>query len=126
MIKHYAVKHPEELIQELKREQKIIYRLNDRFADWVSVHVLPSLVMFDVAIILPLLALPAPDWVKISLGTFSGSWIQWWALPALQRSANKSQLHQDAKAEVDHKALTHIAHMQDKIYEVLKEKRLPG
>jgi len=42
-------------------------------------------------LIVPLLTLEAPDAVKITLGVISGRWIQWRALPALQRSQNKTQ-----------------------------------
>ena len=89
--------------------------LNDKALDWISNHVLASIWLFDIALIVPLLTLQAPDSVKITLGVISGSWIQWWALPALQRSGNKTQAQNTAKADVDHAALTHIANQVDKL-----------
>lgn len=62
---------------------------------------------------MPLLTITAPAEVKITLGVISGSWIQWWALPALQRSQNKTQAQNEAKAEVDHETLTYLAKLQD-------------
>jgi len=77
--------------------------------------------LFDIALIVPLLTVPAPDSVKITLGVISGSWIQWWALPALQRSQNKTQAQNDAKAAVDHKTLTYLATLQDEQMTELKD-----
>ena len=119
IAQHHAVKHPGELIEELMKCQRSIPRWNDRGIDWLTDHILASQVMFDVAFILPLLVLPMPDWTKLILAVISSNWIQWWALPALQRSQNKTQVRQNAKAEVDHRALTHIANEVDKIYEKL-------
>lgn len=118
---HHAVIHPNELVEELKQGQGKVSRWNDNLIDWVTNHVLASQIMFDVAFFVPLLFWNAPDSVKLLLALLSGNWIQWWALPALQRSQNKTQIRQDAKAEVDHRALTHIAHMQDQQAELLKE-----
>jgi len=90
-------------------------RWNDKAVDWLTDHVLASTVMFDTAFILPLLVLPLSTSVKVTLGVVSGSWIQWWALPALQRSANRADRARDAKADADHQALTHIATAVDAI-----------
>jgi hypothetical protein len=90
-------------------------RWNDKAVDWLTDHVLASAVMFDTAFILPLLVLPLSTSVKVTLGVVSGSWIQWWALPALQRSANRADRARDAKADADHQALTHIAVAVDAI-----------
>jgi len=35
-------------------------------------------IVFDVALIVPLLTVNASDTVKITLGVISSSWIQWW------------------------------------------------
>lgn len=114
---HQHVRHPKELLQQAKekrkRNNKLLY-LNDLFLDWTTNHVLASVWLFDIALTVPLLTIPAPDSVKITLGVISGSWIQWWALPALQRSQNKTQAQNDAKAEVDHETLTYLANLQDK------------
>lgn len=83
--------------------------------DWLSDHVLASMVMFDIALIVPLLVIPMSTDVKVTLGVISGSWIQWWALPALQRSQVKADRKREAKADADHEALTHIATTVDEI-----------
>src|SRR5207237_582491 len=80
----------------------------------------PGLRPCDIALIVPLLTLNAPDTVKSTLGVISGSWIQWWALPALQRSQNKTQAQNEAKAAVDHETLTYLAKLQDEQMTELK------
>jgi hypothetical protein len=113
---HTHVRHPDEILAKTKadkkRENKVLY-VNDVILEWITDHVLASVLLFDVALTVPLLVIPAPDSVKITLGVISGSWIQWWALPALQRSQNKTQAQNDAKAEVDHETLTYLATLQD-------------
>src|SRR5712691_8157932 len=99
MHNHAHVRHPKEVVQEAKdrrrREDKLLY-YNDLVLEWITNHVLASVILFDIALIVPLLTLNASDTVKITLAVISSSWIQWWALPALQRSQNKAQ------AKVDH------------------------
>jgi len=130
MESHPKVRHPETLIKNAKaaKNPSKAYLINDRVLEWVTNHVLASVLLFDVALIIPLLSIPASTTVKITLGVISGSWIQWWALPALQRSQNKIQDQNDAKAEVDHETLTYLAKLQDeqmtklnKIDEILDE-----
>jgi hypothetical protein len=124
MQSHARVRHPNEILKQAKTAKfagRNFYRLNDRFLGWVTNHVLASVVLFDIALVLPLLAIPASNSVKITLGVVSGSWIQWWALPALQRSQNKIQAQNDAKAEVDHETLTYLATSQDEHTEQLKQ-----
>jgi hypothetical protein len=117
-IKHQHVIHPNEL---LKKEEQGFVAWNDKVLDWISNHILASIWLFDIALIVPLLTIQAPDSVKITLGVISGSWIQWWALPALQRGSNKTQAQNDAKAEVDHHTLTYLATIQDEQLNILKE-----
>ena len=135
MHNHAHVRHPKELLQEARdrrrRDHKLLY-YNDVVLQWITNHVLASMILFDIALIVPLLTLNAPDTVKITLGVISGSWIQWWALPALQRSQNRTQTQNEAKAQVDHETLTYLAKLQDEqmtelkgiteILSVLKEK----
>ena len=120
---HAHVRHPKEVLQArkdaIKSENKALY-YNDLLLAWITNHVLASVILFDAALILPLLAIPAPETVKITLGVISGSWIQLWALPALQRSQNKTQAQNDAKAEVDHETLTYLATLQDRQMTELK------
>ena len=123
MHNHAHVRHPKEVVQEAKdkrrREHKLLY-YNDLVLEWITNHVLASVILFDIALIVPLLTLNAPDTVKITLGVISGSWIQWWALPALQRSQNKTQAQNEAKAQVDHETLTYLANLQDEQMTELK------
>lgn len=123
MKPHTHVRHPKEILKQRKdkekKENKALY-LNDIFLEWVTNHVLASVILFDIALIVPLLTITAPDSIKITLGVISGSWIQWWALPALQRSQNKTQAQNDAKAEVDHETLTYLATLQDEQMSELK------
>ena len=124
MKSHDHVRHPAEILQQAKadkkrRENKFMYA-NDLMLEWITNHVLASIWLFDIALIVPLITLPMPSSVKITLGVISGSWIQWWALPALQRSQNKTQAQNDAKAEVDHETLTYLATLQDEQMSELK------
>jgi hypothetical protein len=124
MQEHRHVRRPEEVLvakQAAKRqkENKLHYA-NNFLLEWITNHVLASVILFDIALIVPLLTITAPDSVKITLGVISGSWIQWWALPALQRSQNKTQAQNDAKAEVDHETLTYLATLQDEQMAELK------
>ena len=113
LVPHEYVSHPSTWFP--RRDRTWLAAVNDRVLDWVSVHVLASMVMFDIALIVPLVVIPMADSVKITLGVISGSWFQWWALPALQRSQLKSDQKRAAKAESDHLALTHIANTVDAI-----------
>lgn len=109
MKAHPQVPHPYREIRKLSDS------FHDKFLGWITEHVLASVVMFDAALIVPLLALPASNSVKLTLGVISGNWIQWWALPALQRSAIKADQKRDAKAEADHQAMTHMATALDRV-----------
>jgi hypothetical protein len=105
MDNHTHVKNPKELIQEAKNRRRHDNRFlyyNDIVLEWITNHLLAS------------------DTVKITLGVISSSWIQWWALPALQRSQNKTQEQNEAKAEVDHQTLTYLAKLQDEQMTELK------
>jgi len=123
MEQHKHVKHPKDILKQQKtkekHENKLLY-YNDVLLEWITNHVLASVILFDIALIVPLLTITAPDSIKITLGVISGSWIQWWALPALQRSQNKTQAQNDAKAEVDHETLTYLATLQDEQMKELK------
>jgi hypothetical protein len=78
--------------------------------------VLGSRWLFLIALILPLLSLlPAFDWTQKFVLIISSTWIQWWALHALQRSQNQGDALREAKAQTDHDALTHIATQVDSL-----------
>lgn len=93
--------------------------MNDSILNYVTNHVLASRFMFNVALVLPLIALPMSDGIKLILAVISSNWIQWWSLPALQRSSNKSDEKRDAKADADHQALTYLAHQIDAIHDAV-------
>jgi hypothetical protein len=118
---HPHVTHPKELLKKDKVALMGIAKWNDRVLDWISNHVLASIWLFDVALIVPLFTITAPNSVKITLGVISGSWIQWWALPALQRSGNKTQAQNDAKMDADYTTLTYLATLQDEQLQILRE-----
>src|SRR5260370_16734022 len=94
MDKNAHVKHPKELTQGVKtrmrRDNRLLY-YNDIVLEWITNHVLASVVFFDIAIILPLLTLKASDSVKITLALISSSWVQRYSLPALHHSQTKPQ-----------------------------------
>lgn len=122
MQKHPHVRQPKEILaarRQTKKQQHTFTYYNDIVLEWITDNILASIVLFDIALVVPLLVIPAPDSLKITLGVISGSWIQWWALPALQRSQNKTQAQNDAKAEVDHETLTYLATLQDEQMKML-------
>jgi hypothetical protein len=96
---------------------------NDRLLGFVSDHVLASRLMFNIALVVPLIVLPMSASVKLILGVISSNWIQWWALPSLQRSANIADVKREAKADADHEALSHIAVQVDGIAAEVKKGR---
>jgi hypothetical protein len=118
MEKHNQVVHPNELLPPPSGNAFI--RANFKLLDFFANNVLASMIMFDIALIIPLLVIPLPVSVKITLGVVSGSWIQWWALHAIQRTNMKADQLRQAKADADHQALTHIANTVDTL---LEEKR---
>ncbi len=115
------VKHPNIVIEECRKEQNKLTRINDVVLEWIASHVLGSIIFFDVALIIPLLALKAPAWVAAIVLILSSTWIQLWALPALQRTQVKGDVLRQAKADADHEALTHIANQVDEIKKWIDE-----
>jgi hypothetical protein len=109
------VVHPRNILKECREERSKIIRWNDAILEWIANHVLGSIVFFDLAIIIPLLAIPAPDYIKAIVIILSSNWIQLWALFALQHTQKKADEAREAKADVDHKALTHIANQLDEL-----------
>ena len=117
MDKHEQVVHPKDLLRP--KNENAFLRFNHAILDFFANNILASMVMFDIALVVPLILIPFADSVKITLGVISGSWIQWWALHAIQRTNMKADADRQAKADSDHRALTHIANTVDAI---LKEK----
>jgi hypothetical protein len=113
MTSHPHVPHPYTALRRASAS------FHDRFLTWMTSKVLASVIMFDVALVAPLVVLPMPDSVKLLLAVISSNWIQWWALPALQRSQIKADEKRDAKADADHQAMTHMASTLDRIEAML-------
>jgi predicted MFS family arabinose efflux permease len=87
--------------------------------DWMADRVLPSSLMFYTALIAPLAVIPMSAGVKTLLMIVASNWIQWWALPALQRRQNEISDKQDAKADADYESLTHLSNKVDRIESIL-------
>lgn len=100
----------------LAREHVWLVRVNDQLLDWVTDRVLGSVLMFDLALVAPLVVLPMSIEAKLFVGVISGTWIQWWALHSVTRNARK-------KADADHLAFTHMATVVDATKAALDELR---
>jgi hypothetical protein len=111
------VKHPYRILEQCRNERSRFIRWNDAVLEWIANHVLGSIIFFDMAIIIPLLAIPAPDYIKAIVIILSSNWIQLWALFALQHTQKKADEVREVKADADHEALTHIANQLEKILE---------
>ena len=111
------VKHPYSILKKCRDERSVLVRWNDGVLEWIANHILGSIVFFDMAIIIPLLAIPAPDYIKAIVIILSSNWIQLWALFALQHTQKKADQAREVKADADHEALTHIANQLDKLLE---------
>ena len=111
------VKHPYSILKKCRDERSVLVRWNDGVLEWIANHILGSIVFFDMAIIIPLLAIPAPDYIKAIVIILSSNWIQLWALFALQHKQKKADEAREVKADADHEALTHIANQLDKLLE---------
>ena len=111
------VKHPYSILKQCRDERSKLIIWNDNLLEWIANHVLGSIIFFDMAIIIPLLAIPAPDYIKAIVIILSSNWIQLWALFALQHTQKKADEVRQVKADADHEALTHIANQLDKILE---------
>jgi hypothetical protein len=84
----------------------------------VASTALGSMALFWTAFLVPLLALPASDGVKLVVSVVFSSWFQAWALPVLQHAANRAELQHAAKADADHLALTSLHHKVDQLLRV--------
>ena len=109
------VKHPSTLLRLCRNEQNKLVQYNDQLLEWISDHILGSILCFDFAIIIPLLAISAPDWIKAIVIILSSNWIQLWALFALQHTQKKADTLREAKNAVDYATMTHIANQLDKL-----------
>jgi hypothetical protein len=112
MNSHPRVKHPNELLVKAGGR---IRGLNEKILEWCANNLGASVVTFWIALVAPLAVLPMSSGAKLLLAVISGSWFQWWMLPAIQRSGIKADAKREAKASADHEALTHIANTVDEI-----------
>jgi hypothetical protein len=84
----------------------------DKALTWLTDNVLASRALFLVTLVVPLVALlPAMTKLQAVVIILSSNWLQAWALPAIQRSQNRIQAKQDAKAAVDHHNLNLLVGM---------------
>jgi hypothetical protein len=119
MRRHLFVRHPAALTAPPG--------INERVLSWITKRIGASAVVFWIALITPLAAIPASNSVKLTLSVISGSWFQWWMLPALQRSGMRADARRDAKSDTDHVALTYIATRIDEVAAALiKADKPPG
>lgn len=119
---HPHVINPLELRAYARETRPTVIKWVDALLTFMT-KVLGSRVLFLIALVLPLLSLlPALSWSQRFILIVSSTWIQWWALHALQRSQNQSDALHEAKAQTDHAALTHIATQVD----ALLGKEVPG
>lgn len=95
-------------------------RLVDRLLQFVAVKVLASRLLFLVTLTIPLISLlPELSWMQKLVIILSSNWLQAWALPALQFSANDAAAKADAKADVDHHSQDLILHYTQELWEKL-------
>lgn len=110
---HEKVPHPKSLISsETKRFRwtEKASQQNNKLLSWLTSHILESVIMFDLALVIPILVLiPSLQGLRDIVIILSSNWIQLWALFALQRSQGQADIIRQAKADADHQALTHIA-----------------
>ena len=101
------IRHRDEYLPEVRATS--LQSFTDKLLNFVTDRMLASRWLFLVALTFPLFTLmPGMDTAQKILIIVSGNWVQFWALPALQRSQNTIQLKQDAKADVDHHNLVRI------------------
>ena len=124
------VKHPKEIFKQCKKARHWIITKIEKLLDIMGEIALPSIPHTIVALILPLIVMVyvilSPDGyttkILVLLVTLiAQTWIQWWALPALQRLQVKADAKRDAKADADHEAMTHIANQVDELRQENKE-----
>lgn len=96
-------------------QRSILVRMNDTLINCLSTNVLASRSMFNAAFILPLFVLPLPIRVQMILTIISSTWIQWWGIPAIQRTQVKSDKKRDAIAEATYTAQQHMATVLDRV-----------
>lgn len=115
-IRHNKVKHPKELIDSKET-------FNTRAAKKVAA-VLGDMKFFWFCVVLDLAMLPTVITnfnVVLFVTYIAQTVVQLLALPVLQVYQNLISVQGEAKAEVDHEALTYIAQIQDEQVKILNE-----
>lgn len=111
MADHPHVPHPRDF---LPAERAIFTWINATLTTTLG-----SNVVFLLCFIVPLLAVPASETVKLVVGIVFSNWFQAWALPVLQKSSSLNSVKQDAKADADHQTFTHLATQVDDLHDRL-------
>lgn len=106
---HPHVPHPRDL---LVGERAVFGWINRALTTTLG-----SNVVFLACFIIPLLAVPASDTVKLIVGIVFSNWFQAWALPVLQKGQAQADLQRAAKADADHEALTSIHVSVDEMHD---------
>lgn len=111
MADHPHVPHPRDF---LPAERTVFTWINATLTTTLG-----SNVVFLLCFIVPLLAVPASETVKLVVGIVFSNWFQAWALPVLQKSSSLNSVKQDAKADADHQTFTHLATQVDDLHDRL-------
>lgn len=98
---HPHVPHPRDLVTH---ERTVFAGINRALTTTLG-----SNAVFLACFIVPLLAVPASETVKLIVAIVFSNWFQAWALPVLQKSSDRAEAQRAAKADADHAALTHVA-----------------
>lgn len=110
-LQHSAVQHPHALIAP-----------KTGWNDWLARHlvaVFGTVWTVWLFVVYPLLALLFPHSVQNVVFFISSGWIQLWALPLLNYTQNRADVLRAAKADVDHRALTHVATTVDEVAQLV-------
>lgn len=109
---HPHVPHPREY---MTHHREGLGWLNAMLASRLAV-VFGSVWTIWVFVVVPLVALLMPQGVQTVVFFLASAWVQLFALPLFVWVANTTGAKQDAKAEADHQALSHIATRIDMMF----------
>jgi hypothetical protein len=114
--KHPEVIHRDNLLEQAHTRVGII---NEWAVDHLAIALGSSFGVW-LAFLIPLLAFEIPVLLKV-LGLISSYWVQLWALFVLQSASKKAAIADKAKADVDHKAQSHMALVTDDTNMIVKK-----
>ena len=109
------VKHPSTLLRLCRNEQNKLVQYNDKFLEFIANNILGSILFFDIALIIPIVAIFGPTWFSAIVLIISSEWIQLWALFALQHTQKKADTLREAKNNVDHETMTYVVNQLDRL-----------